>query len=91
MGGSLQCELPYATFCIDGKNVKVRRESRVPYMMVHIVQSNEDMTCFVDTGINAFRVEDSLQEKKEQPTLLYEEVEKSLGDDNLWTMYFDGA
>lgn len=59
MGGSLQCDLSYATFCIDGKNVKVKRESRVPYMMVHIVQSDEDMNCFVDTRINTFRVEDS--------------------------------
>lgn len=29
--------------------------------------------------------------KKEQPVLLDEEVEKSLGHDDLWTMYFDGA
>lgn len=64
MGGSMKCDLSYATFCVDGKNIRVKRESSIPYMMVHIVQFDENMTCFVDIEINAFRIEDSLLNEK---------------------------
>lgn len=60
-------------------------------MIVHEQDSDEDMTYFVDIEINAFKIEDSPREEKEQPAPLEKEVEKSSGDDNLWTMYFDGA
>lgn len=83
MGGSLQCDLSYATFCIDGKNVKIDKESKVPYMMVHEKDPNEVMTCFIDMNINAFRVENSTTKKREQPTPLEREVEELSGDHNL--------
>lgn len=57
MGGSLQCDLSYATFFFDCKNVKIERKSRVPYMMVHEQDFDEDVTCFIDIDINAFKIE----------------------------------
>lgn len=35
MGSSMQCDMSYATFPIDGKDVWVVQEPKVPYMLEH--------------------------------------------------------
>ena len=55
MGGILQCDLSFDTFNIDGNLVKINREPKSIYMIVEDIE--DDMTNFVDTNINAFRVE----------------------------------
>ena len=60
MGGSLQCDLSYATFQVGEKAGKVNREPRV----THIFEQNIDRntTCFLDTDVNAFRAKLVIQE-----------------------------
>ena len=55
MGGSLQCDLSFSTFNIFENLVKINREPKSIYMIVEEVE--DDMTNFVDTDVNAFRVE----------------------------------
>lgn len=61
MGGNIQCDFSYATFQIDDKLVKVNREPKSVYMIEHEIK--DDMTCFVDTDVNAFRAEVLLLKK----------------------------
>ena len=55
MGGSLQCDLSFATFNIDGNFVKINREPKSIYMIVEDIE--DEMTNFVDIDVNAFRDE----------------------------------
>ena len=55
MGGSLQCDLSFATFNIDGNLVKINREPKIIYMIEEEIE--DDMIKFVDTNVNAFRAE----------------------------------
>ena len=55
MGGSLQCDLSFSTFNIDGNLVKINREPKRIYMIVEDIEN--DMTNSVDTDVNAFRAE----------------------------------
>ena len=55
MGGSLQCDLTYATFHIGDKAVEVNKEKRVSHILGEEI--DKDATCFLDTGVNAFRAE----------------------------------
>ena len=50
-----------------------------------------EMTCFVDTDINAFRAEVTVLKKEsiQSPIAMEAELESDKGD--LWTMHFDGA
>ena len=51
MGGSLQCDLSFSTFQIDG-NLVVDREPKSVYMIEEEIE--DDMTNFVDIDVNAF-------------------------------------
>ena len=53
MGGSLQCDLSFSTFNIDGNLVKINREPKSIYMIEE--ETEDDMTNFVDTDVKAFR------------------------------------
>ena len=53
MGGSFQCDLPHVTFQIDDNLVKVDKEPKSVYMIKQDLE--DDMTCFVDSNVNAFR------------------------------------
>ena len=55
MGGSLQCDLSFSTFNIDGNLVKINREPKSIYMIEEEIE--DDMINFVDIDVNAFRVE----------------------------------
>ena len=55
MGGSLQFHLSFSTFHVDNKEIKINREAGVTHMIEENVDT--DATCFLDTYINAFRVE----------------------------------
>lgn len=89
MGGSLQCDLSYATFQVGDRAVKVSREPRV----THIFEQNidKDTTCFLDTDVNAFRAELVIQEVEKLPALIEQEVITCMDSPKLWCMYFDGA
>lgn len=89
MGGSMQCDLSYATFLIDKKMIKIKREPRC----VYTIEKNMDneITCFVDTDINAFKAEAPLLEKDLVKLSVAAEISSSSSKDDLWTMYFDGA
>lgn len=52
MGGSLQCDLSFCTFNIDGNLVKINREPKSVYMIEEEIE--DDMKNFVDTYVNAF-------------------------------------
>ena len=60
MGGSLQCDLTYVTFHIGDKVVKVNRKQRVSHILGEEI--DKDATCFLDTGVNAFKAELIIQE-----------------------------
>ena len=68
MGGSMQCDLSYATFKVREKAIKVNREPRV----THIFEENidKDTNCFIDTDVNAFRAELIIQEVEKFPDLI---------------------
>ena len=89
MGGSLQCDLTYATFHIGDKAVRVNREPRVNHILGEDI--DKDTTCFLDTGINAFRAELIIQEVENLPDIIENEVECCMNSPKLWTMFFDGA
>ena len=89
MGGSLQCGLTYATFHIGDKAVKVNRELRASHIFGQEI--DKDSTCFLDTGVNAFRDELIIQEVKNPPTIIEHEVECCMNSPILWTMFCDGA
>ena len=56
MGGSLQCDLYFATFYVDNKAIKVIREPRVTHMVEeHIEVVDVDDNCFLDIDIDSFR------------------------------------
>ncbi len=77
MGGSLKCDLSYATFHIGDKVVRVDREPRVNHIFGDVV--DKDSTCFLDTSVNAFRVELIIQEVEKIPTVIAHEVECCMG------------
>ena len=88
MRGSLKCDLTYATFHIGDKVVKVNREPRVNHIFGEEI--NKDATCFLDTGVNAFRDELIIQEVENLPAVIEHEVECCLDSPLLCTMFFDG-
>ena len=58
MGGSLQCDLSFATFQVKNKAIKVTREPRVNHMVEeHVVAEDVDETFFSDIDIDSFRAE----------------------------------
>lgn len=67
-GGSLQCDLSYATFHIGDKAIKIDRKTMVPYVFGDSV--DKDGTCFLDIDVNAFRVELVIQEVEKPPPLI---------------------
>ena len=72
MGGSLQCDLSFATFNIDGNLVKINREPKSIYMIVEDIE--DDMTNFVDTDVNVFRAEVLTLKRDKQKAPMEEEV-----------------
>ena len=68
MGGSIQCDLSFATFSIGGESVKFSRETRTP----HMIEEDEDdnMNCFVDTDIGSFQVQEREMQEKDKPVFL---------------------
>ena len=89
MGGSLQCDLTYATFHIGGKVVKVTREPRVSHILGEEI--DKDATYFLDTSVNTFRAELIIQEVGNFPNAIEHEVECYQNAPLLWTMFFNGA
>lgn len=89
MGGSIQCDLSFATFNIEGDSVKVSREARTP----HMIEEDEDdnMNCFVDTNIGSFQVQEKEVQEKVKLVLLVDDENNMVGGNVLWTLYFDGA
>ena len=85
----MQCDLSYATFLIDNKLIKIEREPKCFYT----IEKNMDneITCFVDTDINAFRAEAPLLEKNPVKISVAAKVSSGSSKGDLWTMYFDGA
>ena len=58
MGGSLQCDLSFATFHVDNKAIKIIRGPRVIHMVEeHVEAKNVDDTFSLDTNIDSFRAE----------------------------------
>ena len=50
MGGSLQCDLSFSTFCVDKKAIKITREPRVNHMVQeHIAVEDVDEAYFLNT------------------------------------------
>lgn len=85
IGGSIQCDLSFATFNIDGDNVKVSREGRTP----HMIEINDDhLNCCVDVDIENFKLEEIVPLVEEIDPLAVELKEQQ---DGLGQMYFDGA
>ena len=89
MGGSLQCDLSFATFNIDGNLVKIDREPKSVYMIIE--DAEDDMTNFVDTDVNTFRAELMTLKRDKQKTPMEEEVKSKSNKGDLWAMFFDGA
>ena len=89
MGGSLQCDLTYATFHIGDKGVKVLRELRVNHIFDEKI--DKDTTCFLDTGVDTFRAELIIPGVDNLPNTIDHEVEYCQDVSLLWTMFFDGA
>ena len=89
MEGSLQCDLSFATFNIDGNLVKIDREPKSVYMIIE--DTEDDMTDFVDTDVNAFRAEVMTLKRDKQKTPMEEEVKSKSNKGDLWAMFFDGA
>ena len=52
---------------------------------------DKDATCFLDTSVNAFRVELIIQAVENLPIVIEHEAEFCLDSPLLWTMFFDGA
>ena len=88
MGGSLQCDLSYENFHIGDRAVRVDKEPRVNHILGEEI--DKDSTFFLDTGVNTFRVELTIQEIEELPAVIEHEVECFLDSPLLWTMFFDG-
>ena len=69
MGGSLQCDLSFATFQVDNKAITITREPRVNHMVEeHIGVEDVDETCFLDTNIDSFRAKPLVLQKNKVPT-----------------------
>ena len=81
--------MSFATFHIGDKAIKVDREPRVTHIFEESIDN--DVTCFIDIDVNAFRAELIIQEVEKLPTLIGQEVTCCLDSPNLWSMYFDGA
>ena len=72
MGGSLQCDLSFATFHVDNKAIKVIREPRDTHMVEeHIEAEDVDETCFLDTIIYSFRAKPLILQKDKFLTLFF--------------------
>lgn len=89
MGGSLQCDLCYATFHIGNKSIRIEREPRVNHILGGEI--GKDSTCFLNTSVNSFRDELFIQEVEKFPFVITHEVECCMDSPILLTMYFDGA
>lgn len=69
MGGSIQCDLSFATFNIDGDNVKISRENRAP----HMIEINDDhLNCCVDVDMENFKIEEIVSLMEEIDPLVLE-------------------
>ena len=55
MGRSLQCDISFSTFNINGNLVKINREAKSIYMIEEEIE--DDMKKIVDIDVNAFRAE----------------------------------
>lgn len=88
MGGSIQCDLSFATFDIEGKSIRVSRETRTP----HMIEENEEdsMNYFLDTDMGYFQVQEKEMEGKVQPLFLAKDKDNLADHNDLWTFYFDG-
>ena len=89
MGGSLQCDLSFATFNIDGTLVKINREPKSIYMIEEEIE--DDMTNFVDTDVNAFRAEVLTLKKGKHKSQIEVEVDTKTDKGDFWAMFFDGS
>lgn len=81
MGGSLQCDLSYATFHIGDKSIKTDREPRVTYIFGDSIDN--DATYFLDSEVNEFRAENVIQEFEKPSPLITQEVSNYLDSQNL--------
>lgn len=84
MEDSMQCDMSYATFPIDGKNVQVVQEPNVPHMMDHAPE--DDTILFIDVDINDLKVEEAPREIDRCPTPIDNEAIILFDKDELWKM-----
>ena len=89
MGGSLHCDLSYATFHIGDKATKIEREPRVTYIFGDSIY--KDDTYFLDIRVNAFKVEIFIHEIEKIPQLIEQEVTNCVDSQGFWIMLFGGA
>ena len=89
MGGSLQCDLSYATFQIYGNLMKLNREPKNVYMIEEEIE--DDMTYFDNTNVNAFRVEVLVLKKDTHKSQIEIKVDTTTDKGDLWTLFFGGA
>ena len=66
--------MSYATFPIDGKDVQVMREPRVPHMLEHVPK--DDTIIFVETDISDFKIEEVPREINMFPVPIENEVSR---------------
>lgn len=85
MGGSLQCDLSFATFNIEGNLIKLNREPKSIYMIEEDVEEN--MTNFVDTNINAFKAEVLTLKKSKHKSRMEIEVDTKI-DKVIYGLFF---
>ena len=89
MGASLQCDLSFATFNIDGYLVKINWESKRMYMIEEEIE--DDMTNFVDIDVNAFLAKVLTLKKDKNKSQMEVEVDTKIDKGDLWTIFFDGS
>ena len=89
MGGSLQCDLSFATFNIEGNLIKVNREPKSVYIIEEDVEDN--MKKFVDTDINAFWAKVLTLKKSKHKSQMEVEADIQINKGDLCTMFFGGA
>jgi ribonuclease HI len=92
LGGTLQMDLSYATIPIfGGVNRRLYRESQLAYVISDEKNPSNHPIYYVDTGMGSciLQIDDSLSDALllRNPTV----QPTKTAEDDLWTMFFDGA